>query len=82
MKLALICMILIGFLSIVMCRLNDALGPKIILTGCGFFLGLGYILMSQISAIWQLYVFYGLIIAINMSAFLVPLPTTYTFTHI
>ncbi len=69
-------MILIGLLSIVMGRLNDRFGPRILLTGCGFFIGLGYLLMSQIGAIWQLYLFFGLIIAIGESAFLVPLLST------
>jgi len=35
---------------------------------------LGYLLMSQASTIWQLYLFYGAIIAIGMSAFITILP--------
>ena len=46
------------------------------MTVCGFFLGLGYLLMSQISAIWQLYLFYGVIIAMGMSGAWVPLIST------
>jgi MFS family permease len=42
------------------------------MTGCGFFLGLGFLLMSQISAVWQFYLFYGVIIGIGMSATFVP----------
>jgi len=71
-----LCMILIGLMSIVMGRLNDRFGPRILLTGCGVFLGLGYLLMSQISAMWQLYVSFGLLIGIGVSAFLVPLQST------
>lgn len=71
-----LCMMIVGSMAIVTGRLNDRFGPRILLTGCGFFVGLGYLLMSQISAIWQLYLFYGLIVAIGMSAFLVPLLST------
>ena len=45
-------------------------------TACGFFLGLGYILMSQISAIWHLYLFYGVIVAIGMSGAFIPMVST------
>ena len=51
-----------GLLSIVMGGLNDRFGPRIVLTLCALLLGGGYLLMSQISAVWQLYFFYGIII--------------------
>ncbi|GAH33975.1 unnamed protein product, partial [marine sediment metagenome] len=50
-------LVLWGFLGILVGRLNDSFGPRIVMTVCGFFLGLGYLLMSQIGAIWQLYLF-------------------------
>jgi MFS family permease len=37
------------------------------MTGCGFFLGLGYLLMSSVSAVWQMYLFYGLIAGVGLS---------------
>jgi len=46
------------------------------MVACGFFLGLGYLLMSQISATWQLYLFYGVIIAIGMGGSFTPLVST------
>ena len=58
--------VLHGLVYIVTGRLNDRFGPRIVMAACGFFFGLGYLLMSQISAIWQLYLFYGVIIAIGM----------------
>ena len=65
-----------GFLGIFMGGLNDRLGPRIVLTLCGFLLGLGYLLMSQVSAVWQLYLFYGVIIGAAMSGVWVPLLST------
>ncbi len=57
-----------GLLGILAGRLNDKIGPRVIMTSCGIFLGLGYMLMSQIQSIWQLYLFYGLIVAMGFSA--------------
>jgi len=70
------CIFLSAFVSIIMGRLTDKLGPRLVMTVCGFFLGLGYLLMSQTSSIWQLYVFYGLFIGIGMSGAYVPLLST------
>ena len=69
-------MVLFGLFFVITGRLNDRFGPRIVVTVCGFFLGLGYLLMSQINAIWQLYLFYGVIIAIGMSGGFVPLVST------
>ena len=65
-----------GLLSIVIGRLNDKFGPRLIMTGCGLSLGLGYLLMSQISAVWQIYVLYGVLIGIGLSGTFVPLAST------
>jgi MFS family permease len=69
-------MLVQGSLAIVMGGLNDRLGPRIVLTFCGFLLGLGCLLISQISTLWQLYLFYGVIIGVGMSGVLVPLLST------
>ena len=65
-----------GLLAIVMGRLTDRFGPRLVMTLCGFFLGLGYLLVAQISAVWQLYLFYGVIIGIGMGGAFVPLMST------
>ncbi|MBI4303041.1 MAG: MFS transporter [Chloroflexi bacterium] len=65
-----------GFLFIITGRLNDRLGPRVVMTACGLFLGLGYLLMSRINSLWQLYLFYGIIISIGMSGGFVPLTST------
>jgi len=65
-----------GLFSVFMGGLNDRLGPRIVLTVCGLIFGLGFLLMSQISAVWQLYLFYGLIIGAGASGAWVPLLST------
>ena len=65
-----------GVLAIAMGAITDRLGPRIILTLCGLLVGVGYLLMSQISAVWQLYLFYGMVIGIGMSGHLVPVLST------
>ncbi len=68
--------LLSGFLSIIVGSLNDRFGPRIIMAVSGLFLGLGYLLMSQVGAIWQLYLFFGIVVGIGMSAIdLIPLST-------
>ncbi|MFC1956105.1 MFS transporter [Chloroflexota bacterium] len=42
-----------GLLAIIIGKLSDRLGPRIVMTICSFFLGLGYLLMSQVGTIWQ-----------------------------
>ena len=67
---------LTGILGVLAGKLTDRFGPRVVMTVCGFFLGLGYLMMSQIGAIWQLYLFYGVVIAIGMSGAWVPLIST------
>lgn len=65
-----------GFLAILMGLLNDKFGPRIVLTAGCLLVGIGYLLMSQIESIGQLYVFYGLVIGIGMSVVWIPLTST------
>jgi MFS family permease len=68
--------VLTGSLYIITGKLNDRFGPRIVLTGCGFFLGIGYLLMSRVSDIWHVYLFYGVITAVGMSCGYVPMLST------
>lgn len=65
-----------GLTSIVAGRLTDRFGPKVVLVPCGLLFGLGYLLMSQVHSIWELYIFYGLIVGAGMSASDTPILTT------
>jgi MFS family permease len=59
--------LLMGFLGIGVGRLNDRFGPRVLMTVSGVFFGLGYFLMSRIEAIWQLYLFFAIILGIGLS---------------
>ena len=65
-------MVVYGALSIVMGGLSDKFGPRMVVTCCGFFLGTGFLLMSQVNATWQLYLFYGVLTGIGTSGIWVP----------
>lgn len=69
-------MLLSGFFGILTGRLSDRFGPRIVLLACSLFFGLGFVFMSYVHAIWQLYLFYGVIIAVGMSAGIAPLQST------
>jgi len=69
-------MIMAGLLAVVTGGLTDRFGPRIVLTACGCFLGAGFLLMSQISSIWQLYLFFGVIAGIGASGVWVPVLST------
>ena len=58
-----------GLLGIVMGGLNDRLGPRVVMTLCGLLTALGYILMWQTHAVWQLYLFYGILIGVSVAVF-------------
>ena len=67
---------LLGPLAMVAGRLNDKFGPRVLVTVCAFLSGLGYLLMSQIGDLWQLYLLYGVLIAAGMSGAFVPITST------
>ena len=69
-------MILLGLLGILTGGLNDRFGPRLVMTIVGFLVGVGYLLMSQVSALWQFYLFYGVIIGIGMGGGVTPLLST------
>jgi len=65
-----------GSSSIVLGNLNDRFGPRIIMSGCGIFLGLGFLLMATIHSPWQLYLFYSFIAAVGLGGIdVIPLST-------
>ena len=71
-----LCSILSGLFLMVTGRLNDRIGPRFVMTVGVLFLGSGYLLMSRIGVLWQLYIFYGVLIAIGLSGGFTPLTST------
>ena len=69
-------LVLTGFLSVLAGKLTDRFGPRLVVTVCGCFLGLGFLLVSQTSAIWHLYLFYGVLVGIGMGGSFVPMAST------
>ena len=55
-----------GVACIVIGGLNDRFGPRVAVTLCGMLSVLGYLLMSQIQAVWQLYLYYGILIGVGV----------------
>ncbi len=68
--------LLMGLLGIVIGRLNDRIGPRKLMTVTGVFLGLGYLLMSRLETVWQLYLFFGIAFGIGLSSIDVIVLTT------
>ena len=63
--------LLIGGLGILAGRLSDRYSPKIVIMIYGLLFASGYLLMSQVSTIWQLYLFYG-IVGVGSSGTMIP----------
>jgi MFS family permease len=62
--------------SLLMGRLNDAYGPRKVLSLCGILLFAGIFLTTRISASWQLYLFYGVFAGIGTGGVYVPIVST------
>ncbi|MFC1970798.1 MFS transporter [Chloroflexota bacterium] len=62
--------------AIIMGWLTDKLGPRFVVTVFGSFLGISYLLMSQVNALWQFQVNYALVAAIGFSTTTVPIMAT------
>ena len=71
-----VCSLAGGFFTLLSGRLCDRYGPRALMTVCAVLFGVGYLLMSQINALWQLYLLYGVMIAMGMSGGFVPLVST------
>jgi MFS family permease len=67
-----LCFLLSGAVAMATGRLNDRFGPRVIMSCSGLLLGLGYLLMSKISAIWELYLYYGVIVGVGMGGGIAP----------
>ncbi len=67
-----------GVSGIALGRATDRFGPKKVIVGAAILLSLGFYLMSWVSGLWQLYLFYSLMTGIGASAGNVALLSTTT----
>jgi MFS family permease len=58
--------------------LSDRFGTRLVALLGGLLLGLGMVLSSQVTALWQLYVTFGVIVGFSVGAFYAPLTATAT----
>lgn len=65
-------MLVSGLLSVPLGSLTDRLGTRLVMTVCGFLMGAGLLLMSLVNSVWQIYLFYTVIIGIGMGGSFVP----------
>lgn len=59
---------LMGLFGMLIGRLNDRYGPQQLMRVTAVFFGAGFMLMSQVNTIWQLYLYYGVLFGIGLSA--------------
>jgi len=57
-----------GLFAILIGRLNDMYGPRNLMRIASISFGMSLILMSYLTTIWQLYLFYGVLFGIGLSA--------------
>jgi MFS family permease len=77
-SVALLNWIAMGLGSFFWGALSDRLGTRSVAIAGGLLLGLGLVLSSQVQALWQLYVTFGLMVGFAVGAFYAPLTATAT----
>lgn len=77
-SVALLNWLIVGLGSFVSGFLSDRVGTRTVVLVGGFLLGLGLVLGSQVSTVWQFYLTFGLLVGAGVSAFYVPLTATAT----
>lgn len=58
-----------GALGIPAGRVNDKIGPRALIVGTSLVFGLGYFLLSWLQSPWQLFLLYGLFVAVGFGSF-------------
>jgi MFS family permease len=59
-----------GAFSIISAGLCERFSPKVVISACGLLLAVGQFLMSQIHYIWQLYLYFGIVISFSTSFYI------------
>ncbi len=69
-------LVVAGPLSIYAGRLSDRYGPRLLVTASGIITGTAFILMSQVSELWHVYLIYGVAVAVGGAGCVVPVTST------
>jgi len=59
---------IMGVVGMLIGRLNDRYGPRLLMSVTSIFFGTGFMLMSQVNSIVQLYIYYGILFGIGLSS--------------
>jgi len=59
-----------GVFCIITARATQKYGPRFVVSIGGIVLGVGYYLMSHINSVWQMYIYYGVIVSCGMSVYI------------
>lgn len=62
--------IIFGVLCVFSAGLSEKLGPRWVMTICSIILGVGYLLMARLASQWDLYLSFGVFVAVGMSAYI------------
>lgn len=76
--IALLNWIFMGLGSFLWGSLSDRFGTRVVVLAGGALLGLGLVLSSQVTALWQLHVTFGGLVGLAVGAFYAPLTSTAT----
>ena len=68
--------LLSGLLSILTGRISDKYGPRPLVTTAALTAGMGFLLMSQVTSLWQVYISWGLLFGVTGSCCYVPITST------
>lgn len=60
-------MMVSGVIAIFSGKLADRVGPRWVIIGCGVLIGISMILLSGMTALWQLYFYYGVLVGCGLS---------------
>jgi len=69
-------MLLAGTFAIFAGRLSDKYGPRMLVTLSGLLTGIGFLALSQINSLWQVYLIWGLFLGIGGSCCYIPVMST------
>jgi MFS family permease len=59
--------IISGIMGIVIGKLGDRYNPSLVILFCGVLEGIAYILLSQVNSLWQLYLYFGILVGTGMA---------------